>query len=343
MTQRTEMKNSTKQSLIINNIIIFSIILLLSLFIGIREIYIGTDTLAYYNFFTKVNTGIETRISEPLFLLLSKTSYYFSTNFYFFSTLIAFISCSFYFIFYYLILDKNTYSINLIYYIIFISFIFMLISPFFWNSQVNVMRVGVAIPIFFVGSYFLYSRKPLKALFFFISSAFFHYSIFMFIPFVYLIYIKEKYIILVFFFLSMIYLSGVGEKIFNTIADNLSSFQTLKYYLANATNERGYKNGIRFDFYIFTLFFFFISLWIRNYSKSANHIFKLFTVLSFPFLIIGFINFSDRIILLSWSLIPIILALSTARLIKPNNLFYVLTIPILLLITISTLWNKNLL
>lgn len=331
-----------KINIIVNGIIIFSILILLSLFIGSRDLFIGTDTPTYYKFFININHDIHTRISEPLFLILAKISYFFSPNFSLFTILISFISCLFYLLFYYFMLAKDNLSINLTYYIIFITFLFMLLSPFFWNSQLNVIRIGIAIPIFFVGSYFLYLNKLLKALLFFIASILFHFSMIMFIPFIFLVYLSEKRIIIIFILLSIFYLSGLCEIVFNIIADNLSAVKSFKYYLNNATNERGYKNGVRFDFYIFTLFFFLLSLKVRKYSKSSNYIFKLYTVLAFPFLIIGFINFSDRIIMISWSLIPILSALFFTKIIRANNLSYVITIPCLLLITILSMWYRNL-
>lgn len=331
-----------KTSLLINSLIILSILLLLSIFIGSRDLFIGTDTSTYYKFFINVNNNMNTRISEPLFLFLAKITYYFSSDFYLFTTSISFISCLFYFIFYLFVFSKDISNINLKYYIVFLSFIFMLLSPFFWNSQINVMRIGIAIPIFFVGTYFLHIRKVTKALLFFISSVLLHFTMIIFIPFVFLIYLKNKNLIIIFILLSIFYLSGIGEIIFNSIADNFSSIKFLKYYLENATNERGYQNGIRFDFYIFTLFFFLLSLKLKKYSKSNHYIFKLYTVLSFPFLIIGFINFSDRIIMVSWSLIPLIMALFSIRIIKGNNLTYVFSVSFLILITVLTLWYKNL-
>lgn len=329
-------------ALIINYFIIILIILLLSFFIGTRDLNVGTDTLAYNNFFIYTNSNIETRISEPFFLLLAKTSYLFSDDFKLFAIIVTFISCLFYFLFYYLILKKDIISTNQKYYIIYVSFIIMIISPFFWNSQLNVMRIGIAIPILFLGSYFLYLNKPVKALLFFISSILFHFSMILFLPFIFMVYLKEKKLVVIFVLLSILYISKLGEILFNILSNNLVSLEALQYYLNNATNERGYKNGVRLDFYIFTLFFFLLSYVNRKYSKSSNYLFKLYTVLSFPFLIIGFINFSDRIIMISWSLIPFIIALFTIRIIKGNNLTYVFSISFLILISLLMLWYKNL-
>jgi len=333
----------SKLNLLVNSSIILFVLLFLSIYIGFRDFTVGTDTPTYYKFFMMVNNNIDTRISEPLFQLFAKICYSITPDFFLFTSVISFISCIFYFLFYRFILEKDNIPINSKYYIIFVSFLIMIISPFFWNSQLNVMRIGVAIPIFLFGSYYLFLNKPFKALLFFIISIMFHFSMIMFLPFIFLVYLREKYIILFFIFLSLIYVSGIGEIVFNLLSNKLSAIASLKYYLSNAMNERGYKNGVRYDFYVFTLFFFILAFKNRKYSYSSEFLFKLYTVLSFPFLIIGFINFSDRIIMISWSLIPILVTLITIRIFKANNFTYTLSVPFLVLISILMMWSKNLL
>jgi hypothetical protein len=143
-------------------------------YIGCRNSNIGVDTDRYENAFLLYKNSNEFFIrKDPFFDFLNFTF----SNFFDFQSFLIF--CAFIYVFGALYALKNIFKEN--YYLPFLVF---LISPYFINAGINVMRSGIAASLFLVALSVYYNKeKNWKALLWFISSAMFHMS--MFVPFLF--------------------------------------------------------------------------------------------------------------------------------------------------------------
>lgn len=318
-------------------LIVLFISAVFSFFVSLRDVDVGSDTAAYIDFYNNILLGINSRITEPLFVLIAKFSSFFSSkhNFNFF--LISFLSLSALFSFYKRVFllwgAGNEFYIGLSS-VIFITFI----SPFFINTQVNVLRAGLSIPFIFFSAYFIFNKKYFN---FFMSSlvaVMFHYSSILFIiPLVIFYNFRLNYLFYLFMSLFVVYLTGVLEVLIIKLS-SLVGFSFMEYYLRYLTGEGSYEKGVRLDFSLLTVFFGSIAYYL--YLKYKNNIsgFTLFAYcsLSIPFFIIGFMNYSDRLLLPAWSLIPLILSLLLVQsIVKYKYVFYAHVILIPLAVIVS--------
>lgn len=295
--------------------------------VGLRDT--GTDTESYINFFYFVMNGDDTRIFEPSFVYLAKISSLFSSNHVIFFTLVSFFSLFTLFIFYLTILnDRLMVQRRLdIYYIFIIALVITLISPFFINTQVNVVRSGLSIPFIFLSAYYVFRRVYGKFIFYSFVAISFHFTAIIYIVSL-LVFHKFRVNRLIIFFViwCLFYISGLSQAFFTNFFSYLS-FDILNYYLGYATRETSYKSGVRLDFLLFSVIFIAFISFLKNKNDSEIKNFLLFAYLSLlmPFLGLGFIAYSDRLLLPAWMLIPIIIAVLLTNLFKmEKNYFYLI-------------------
>lgn len=333
-----------KKLFTINSIILFVYTLIISYVIGIRDSSIGSDTQAYKNFYNLISQNIETRISEYFFLILAKTTAIFQLDSSIFLMAVSFLSITMYIIFFYKLIE--IYDIKLEstkWLFIYISLIITLISPFFWNSELNVIRVGLAIPIFLLSIVYFYKEFYLKGTIILLISIFTHFSMLLFLPFLLVFKLKNRSIFILFLTISLLYISGISQAIFIILSQKFYNIGALSYYFDNALNERGYKAGIRYDFWVFTSFFFVLLYKFKDNSNLSNFLIRLYFILFIPFLLIGYINFSDRLLLAVWSLIPATIGYLIIKKLKNNELTHMFLFILLIIISIIFLFNYNLL
>lgn len=325
-------------------LLFIAIILILAISIGYRNYDIGTDTISYISFYNKVLVGEDTRIREPFFMLLAKVTVFSSFKHEVFLSLVSFISL----ITYYFFINNvaKVLKFNLIYkkkIFIFIVFILTLSSFFYWNTQLNVIRNGLAMPFLFMSLYYFYFLNLKKFFLFYLLALLSHFSIILFLPFFFLFYIRNFGILGIYFVLSLFYITALNKTIFYLMASGFYQFDFLLYYLNNATNERGYESGIRLDFYIFTSVFYFLLYFMQRKNIEVDLIFKIYSVLIFPFLFLGFINYSDRLLLAAWNLIPIIMSIVLLYKIKLIKLYYMVSFFLLCCSIVGSLYYRELL
>src|SRR5690606_5653440 len=164
-------------------------------YIGSRPVYIGVDTGRYeQTFLLYKNTG-SFFIRKDLFF--DFLNYSFSRLFDFQLFLLL---CAFIYVFGALYGLKKIFKEN--YYL---PFLFFLISPYFINNGINVMRSGMATSVFLAGIGALYSKeKPWKWITLLITSVLFHISLF--VPFLFFLitrYFNKTKIIFSFWLLSI--------------------------------------------------------------------------------------------------------------------------------------------
>jgi len=124
-----------------------------------------------------------------------------------------------------------------------------------------------------------------------------------------------------------------------------ASLDVLDYYLKYIKEGSNYESGVRLDFLVFTLFFTFISYlnYLYNNTRSSLYLLYCYIILSFPFMLLGFISYSDRLLLPAWMLIPIVVTSFIFSKVKASSWLVVLIlIPIILVVLFSSIYKVGL-
>ncbi len=219
--------------------IIFSIFTVY--YIGNRGTNIGVDTGRYENTYLLYQDSDHFFIrKDPFFDFLN----YIFSKFFDFNVFLIF--CAFLYVFGALYAMKKIFKQN--YYVPFLVF---LISPYFINAGINVMRSGVAASLFLVALGFYYQKKKTwKVLLWFISSALFHAS--MFIPllfFVLNLFFKNTKLVFLIWFSTII----LGVLNINILANIFSVINFLDdrtgQYIKSTSEDSSWINFIIFGFF----------------------------------------------------------------------------------------------
>lgn len=192
----------------------------------------------------------------------------------------------------------------LVFYLLFSCF-------FFWSSGTNVLRSGIAFSFFMLA--ISYKGKSSKEILFFILSILFHLSfIFPVCAWYIFKYIKIsiKYVLiiwgvcLIISYLNINILNNIIQLIGSTmINDRINTYVNFNY--------TDYGIGFRLDFIFFSLFFICTSLFSRGKIYSDNFyelLLRVYIIANAFFLLTMNIIYSDRFALLSWMLIPVLIA-----------------------------------
>jgi len=223
------------------DIFIFSFSLFTVYFIGSREVNIGVDTRRYEQTFLLYKN------SESFFL---RKDFFFDFLNYSFSRLFDFqlflLFCAFIYVFGALYGLRKIFKEN--YYLPFLIF---LISPYFINMGINVMRSGVAASLFIIGISLYYNGgKKRNVMFWFLSSVLFHIS--MFVPMFFILftrYFKNTKIILLLWFGGIV-LGVLNINIINNLADKLVLFtDRIANYADNVSENSSWDNFVIFGFF----------------------------------------------------------------------------------------------
>lgn len=289
-----------------NHIAIYISILFVSYFISVRDLDIGTDTFNYMILFKKSLNPYLYIDTEILFLALNKLVGFFTTDYRFLLFFCASIS-----LFFSLLMIKKSISffcdsyrdVDTFYIVIFSIF---LLSPFTFNANTNVIRQGLSTPILITAFIMFAKRKYINSLVLFLLAIGFHKSSFMFFLLSPLMFVGHKKLVLIVSMLSIFYISGIA---YNILQPVFEYFGIIKYFIE--IKEYGisssYKSGIRIDFFLFSIFFIFLSY--IGYMKKyiIEELVKILLILFIPFLLFGYMAYSDRLLLALWYTIPIVL------------------------------------
>lgn len=316
--------------------------LILSFIVGNRSLDIG-DTSRYLNIFNKVFEQ-ELRVSEPFFIYLVGAIEKFTGSFTLLLIVISFVSIVSLYSFYIKIGflgwkgGGNKYWIFVL-----LVMIVTFLSPFFWNAQVNVIRSGIAIPFLLLSVYHLYLKNYMLYMVFAFSAIMFHYSSLVFVlSTCALLFFSKRLLIIFFLILTFLYIVGFWEAILTALISALN-IDFLKGYMNYITRQGDYKSGVRLDFLAFTVFFALLIFFVDHGKKStilSDFLLKSYAVLTYPFLLIGFISYSDRLLLSVWFLIPPVVACFIVSYLKPNYSFVLL--PVLVFVFLLMLLKRGL-
>lgn len=265
----------------------------------------GTDTGSYISYYNNLSHDLNSGIDEYIFVSLSR----FLSNlgfeyesFFFICSLLIFCFC--FASYKKLISDFSVRNKKLEFYY-YISLGGLCMSPFFFAMQANILRQGLAVPLIFFGYMFFLQKRYVSALFFSCCAIGFHNSSIIFLVAIPLLCLSKKHLIKLIIVLSMLYVFELNRIALDYLNDSLGAVVEL----SKITEYGGgvdYKSGVRYDFLFFTSFFIWLLLILVKNKIVDEGFLKIYIVAFVPFLIFGFINFSDRLLVFNWFMIPAI-------------------------------------
>lgn len=184
----------------------------------------------------------------------------------------------------------------------------------FYNLLNNILRQGFSIAFLLLMLVYLEKNKYVHATFFLIIAICFHTTAF--VGIIIIIFYKmnislNKYII-IYFITALTLVLNINQNLISLLP--LSMFDGAESYIQQYTSENFMSNygGInRLDFFLFSIFWFFLSLFFYK-RYLYNDLFYLLVIKAYAiygsfFFLFGFISYSDRLAVYSWFLIPLIL------------------------------------
>ena len=278
----------------------FSVVVIICF--GLRDVNVGTDTFTYFIMYNSYVSGSYDRIKDlGFYAFIQVISVFGKTWFLFFCALLYMlpIICTF---------TRKKAKV--------LGFLLLISSFFFLSLGINVMRQGVALSIGLMGLMFLINnKKGIQGYVMLLLATLFHFSALLLLVF-YLIGMKVSLKQSLFVYFTAIIIAFLGGGFLEYVAQE--SFlkdlvsPRVDMYL-NSMNTTTYKVGFRLDYIIYNSFFLLLALY------SIKHIFsdisktryllivKVYILLSSIFFLSFYIPFSDRLGVISWILIPLIM------------------------------------
>jgi hypothetical protein len=205
----------------------------------------------------------------------------------------------------------------------FFGFIFL--SSWYITATTNGLRQGLALPFLYLSFSYLFSRKKIIAIFWFLISVSLHYSSFLVLPFTILAFFNFKFVVLIFCTLAFSYFLGFNELVVKEISDysGFRVYENIKNYAGNSD----YQSGFQFDLFLYTIFWPIIiglGLFFKFFDddgfkvvQRANH---KYMILALPYFVFGFGAFSNRYAFICWFFIPFLQAIALSNIKIP--IFY---------------------
>lgn len=303
---QVDIKNNIASYKITNRLLLFLALVFIILF-GLRAATIGDDTNTYLYMF---NNYEDFSFNSSIFLYyIYKILHQFDFQFQFFLLLI---STLFIGILSFSII-RNAKVLNSNSYLVFFSFI----SLFYFQSLgINIIKQGVSISFLLLAlvNYELFSNKKMAWIIPCILSILFHFTsaiaVFVYLCVIYLKNVKIKSYYL--FYLICVVLSLLSVSV-------LSIKDYLTFLIIDTNKAEGYLLGVdenyvigfKTQFVIFNTVFLFFFIFIKSYLVENfyyDNLLKYYLVVSGLFFLTFQIAYSDRWGLLSWTVIPFLIA-----------------------------------
>jgi hypothetical protein len=284
----------------------FSIALIfgiLTAFVGLRDLSVGTDTGNYSFFFLSLyakynwkdyDTGF-VYLTELIKLTTSDYRVYFSALYLIFNISLLLSSRRF--------LPKIS-VVNLL-----MLSGFMLISSWYENATINALRHGLALPFLYISLVNFHDRKFVKSALAFIVSVSFHFSVLMVIPFYILIYFRFMTVFYIFVSLAISYATGLSSILLQFVLNIFS----LPFYteILDHAPESGEYFGFSLNLFLYSVFWGVLSFFLERFVKEEFvHIYrfsvKMYCILIMPYFAFAHGSVPSRFAFVAWLFIPIL-------------------------------------
>ena len=294
-----------------NFLLLIFVFFLISVSVGFRADFFGSDTLLYTEIYNSQFSPTESLVKfEYLYNFLSVSLAFFGLNVHVFFTLLSLLSFVALVVFS-LLLSNRFFLRNVSSaYLCALMGLFLFLSPFFLNAQTNVIRQGVS--LFYLYIFFISILCQLNwgwSVFFAVISVGFHYTSAIYVGLFFLLFISYRWL---FYFSTLsfiLYVSGFSEKLLILV----SGYAPIDLYgkvIAYGVGHN-YLTGVRVDFAVFTFvigccFSLAIALLFRlETRRQLFSLFKVYWILALPFFYLGVGAFSDRYLLGAWLFVSI--------------------------------------
>ncbi|MDP5131029.1 MAG: EpsG family protein [Paraglaciecola sp.] len=320
--QKFNLSNISFSGLSFNFLSLFFLFIILSsivvsYIVSLRPLSFGPDTHEYHFFFFSLLNEIPLRINDIGFIYLVNFSIFLSEDYRVFFFIIAFMS-----ILPKLFILKKFNELSKFNNIKFISlslFVFSLYfySPFFFSGITNIVRHYISVPLLLL-SFFYFNKNKFTSMMLMLMACSLHVTNLAFIPLLLIFRMPNNKILIAY----IICIVGYGSGFFMFLISYLSSF-FIPGIVSALTSSPDYQSGIRLEFLFFNLFVFLISYFIKPISVRY-FIQSIYIVLSVPFLLFGFIDFSDRLLVPVFFIVPIVVGyfICSMKIIPIYRLFF---------------------
>lgn len=293
-----------RDSMAANARVVLSLLLLLGvctvtvIVVSLRALDVGTDTHVYAAVFLAMGDSLMVTRFEPGFLALTRAASitgmsvtgYQATLF---VVLLAgsVVAARRYFIY----LDSNRGFLTFLTAVL----LFLFISPMFVNAAINAVRQGLAAPLVFAALLAFHQRKWRRFVVLGAVASSLHYSSLMYLACapVLLLSLRRQRIIAGLGFLA--YCSGLSLVVVRAAVPALYSA------VMNYSVDAVYRAGIRYDFALFSLFWYLLPFMVSRivqspFSERIKQSTAVYMVMVLPFFLLGWGNYSNRYLLVAW-------------------------------------------
>ena len=296
------------------DLFIFVTGVVLAMFVGTRNLSVGTDTINYQAYFASTQScmclnppfepGFQVLTMVVAALGVGSAVYFFvlSLAMFFIVNAIAAEMCR--------QAGYGTESARLFRYLILALF---LISPFFVTANINVLRSGISGLLVVYALLALSDRRWKAYLAVSALAVSIHYSSLLYVLSGALVFVKPRALVVGVAALSVAYATGLTETVMTALMQG-AGVDFLSFAL-NYGAEAEYKTGVRLDFLLFS--------WLaitpilpaalgRPTYNAVPHlaakVLNIYLVLLIPFLLLGYKAFSDRYALPAWLFLSVVMA-----------------------------------
>jgi len=288
-------------------------VVFLTILIHLRPIDVGTDTVRYLAFYSATVSNESVESSGLVFHLIAKLASFFDNPMLFLTipaalSMVAYVSYASHLV---SVFDNELTSRKPIF--IALIVIAAMFSPFFWNGSVNLLKSNLAMPLTFIGTLAILENKKKYAFVFFSLAVLAHITSIVFISSAFVLYRFRRYSVLIIGVLCLGYLLNVPIYVSDMLVRYLGQIVGFFGYASylNAIPAGLDRAVPRYDFFGFTIFFFGLILSARA-SKKMTHFWEytlyVYSAMVIPFLLLGYIPYSDRLLFNAWSFLPIIIS-----------------------------------
>ena len=185
--------------------------------------------------------------------------------------------------------------------------LFLFVSPMFVNASINAVRQGLAAPLVFAALLAFHHRKWRSFVLLGAAASSLHYSSLLYLAFapVLLLSLRRQRIIAAVAFLA--YCSGLSMVVVRVGVPVLYN-EVMNYHV-----DAVYRAGIRFDFALFSLFWYLLPFMASRlvhapFSERIRQSTAVYMVMLLPFFLLGWGNFSNRYLLVPWVAVSFLVA-----------------------------------
>lgn len=291
---------------------------LIATWVGLRPLAVGTDTANYFNFYYEV---VACQCLPGKFEIGFEAVAYLLALFDSDSSLLFFVMSFLNFLLMFGVAKKTAKHFldrresRKLFMVVLAAF---LVSPFFLNSQINVIRQGLSVLFLFLAIFEARDRRFLRAVIWGLLSLSFHQTAALSLLSLFLLVLGRKVVLFATVLMAIVYVAG-GSEAFVVLLSNMTGLDIYGRISGYAIGAE-YKAGVRLDFAVFSIAIpVFVKCVVRFFNTSSEYLdwaVSIYLSLLMPFWFFGWANYSDRYAFTAWLFASVVLSIGLAPIIK---------------------------